>query len=174
MKKASLICVVLALLLLTCTKDSSSPDRPLTIPGGSHLTQVKVYNYSDSFRVSQITADHAEVQDKGTRDMFFAGNTETSSYSEGSSNPNRLWADSLRANFTSETLLANGHCVLVTAEGDTFETSNLYFGQDSLASRHTTRAVFSSRAERSVVLDPGEHNLDSFVYTSSTIQLWNK
>lgn len=172
MKKTSLICVAFALLLLTCDDGANSSASQLVRQEGSHLTHVKVYNYSDSFKISQVTAKYAEVQDKGSRDMFFVGNTEVSSYSEESSNPNRLWADSLQANFTSETLLANGNCILVTAEGDTFETSNLYFGQDSLASRHKTRAVFSSRAERSVVLDPGEHNLDSFVYTSSTIQLW--
>ena len=159
-------------LLIACKEAPTPHDGLLFPPGKSHLAKVRVLNYTDSFQTLSVEANFAEVQDKSTESMFFTGNTQMISYPSDGIEPNMLWADSLRANFRSETLLSAGNCVLVTSEGDTFETSNLYFGQDSLSSRHNTRAVFNSRAERNVVLDPGEHILDSFVYTSSTIQLW--
>ena len=74
--------------------------------------------------------------------------------------------------FDNKRLSASGHCLLVNAEGDSFVTSQIFFGSDSLSSFHPTRATFGPRSERNIVLEPGQHLLDSFVYTSSKTLLW--
>ena len=94
------------------------------------------------------------------------------SYAEESSASNTLWADTLSADLDNNRLKANGHCILVNMEGDSFQPPQIFFTKDSLSSFHPTRAVFSPRSERNIVLEPGEHLLDSFVYTSSKTLLW--
>ena len=100
-------------LLIACKEAPTPHDGLLFPPGKSHLAKVRVLNYTDSFQTLSVEANFAEVQDKSTESMFFTGNTQMISYPSDGIEPNMLWADSLRANFRSETLLSAGNCVLV-------------------------------------------------------------
>lgn len=138
----------------------------------SKFIGVRLNTYTDTTVGLVVFSEQALVDEASSRSMVFTGSSQARSYVEGSTSPNTLWADTLNADLDNKRLNASGHCLLVNVEGDSFATSELFFASDSLSSFHPTRAVFGSRAERNIVLEPGEHLLDSFVYTSSKTLLW--
>lgn len=121
-----------------------------------------------------LFSNQALLNEASARSMIFTGSGQALSYAEASSLPNTLWADTLEADLDNNRLNASGQCLLVTVEGDSFETSQIFFANDSLSSFSPTRAVFSPRSERNIVLEPGEHLLDSFVYRASKTLLWKR
>lgn len=140
--------------------------------GSSKFIGVRLKTYTDTTAGLVVFSEQALVDEESSRSMVFTGSSRAESYVEGSTTPNTLWADTLTADLDNKRLNASGHCLLVNVEGDTFVTSEIFFASDSLSSFDPTRAVFSPRAERNIVLEPGEHLLDSFVYTSSKTLLW--
>tara|TARA_Y100000385_G_C13095938_1_gene641304 strand:+ start:208 stop:723 length:516 start_codon:yes stop_codon:yes gene_type:complete len=140
--------------------------------GSSKFIGVRLNTYTDTTVALVVFSEQALVDEASSRSMVFTGSSQAMSYVEGSSPPNTLWADTLRADLDNKRLNASGHCLLVNVEGDSFLTAQIFFASDSLSSLYPTRAVFSPRSERNIVLEPGEHLLDSFVYTSSKTLLW--
>ncbi len=152
--------------------EESSQSQEVHVLGSSKFIGVRLNTYTDTTAGLVVFSEQALVDEESSRSMVFTGSSQAESYVEGSTTPNTLWADTLTADLDNKRLNASGHCLLVNVEGDTFVTSEIFFASDSLSSFHPTRAVFSPRAERNIVLEPGEHLLDSFVYTSSKTLLW--
>lgn len=140
--------------------------------GSSKFIGVRLKTYTDTTAGLVVFSEQALVDEVSSSSMVFTGSSKAVSYVEGSTSHNTLWADTLKADLEGKRLNANGHCLLVNIEGDSFVTSELFFASDSLSSFQPTRAVFGSRSERNIVLEPGEHLLDSFIYTSSKTLLW--
>jgi len=163
------------LLLYSCRADHlGGPTPGLHPPGTSKFTGVGVYTYIDTMESLVLFSNQALLNEASARSMIFTGSGQALSYAEASSLPNTLWADTLEADLDNNRLNASGQCLLVTVEGDSFETSQIFFANDSLSSFGPTRAVFSPRSERNIVLEPGEHLLDSFVYRASKTLLWKR
>lgn len=152
--------------------EESNLSQEIHALGSSKFKGVKLNTYSDTTAGLVVFSEQALVDEESSRSMVFTGSSQAMSYVEGSRTPNTLWADTLMADLDNNRLNASGHCLLVNVEGDSFVTSEIFFASDSLSSFHPTRAVFSPRAERNIVLEPGEHLLDSFVYTSTKTLLW--
>ena len=152
--------------------EESNQSQKVHALGSSKFIGVRLNTYTDTTAGLIVFSEQALVDEESSRAMVFSGSSRARSYVEGSTTPNTLWADTLTADLDNKRLNASGHCLLVNVEGDSFVTSEIFFASDSLSSFHPTRAVFSSRAERNIVLEPGEHLLDSFVYTSSKTLLW--
>ena len=165
--------IAICALLFSCHGvGESNQSQEVHALGSSLFKGVKVHTYTDTTAVLLVSSDQALVDEESSRSMIFTGSSQAMSYAEESSASNTLWADTLSADLDNNRLKANGHCILVNMEGDSFSTPQIFFTNDSLSSFHPTRAVFSPRSERNIVLEPGEHLLDSFVYTSSKTLLW--
>ena len=152
--------------------DESNQFQEVHSLGSSKFIGVRLNTYTDTTAGLVVFSEQALVGEASSRSMVFTGSSQAKSYVEGSTTPNILWADTLMADLDNKRLNASGHCLLVNMEGDSFLTSQIFFASDSLSSFYPTRAVFSPRSERNIVLEPGEHLLDSFVYTSSKTLLW--
>ena len=152
--------------------EKSNQSQEVLLPESSKFIGVRLNTYTDTTAGLVVFSEQALVDEASSRSMVFTGSSQAISYVEASSPPNTLWADTLKADLDNKRLSASGHCLLVNAEGDSFVTSQIFFGSDSLSSFHPTRATFGPRSERNIVLEPGQHLLDSFVYTSSKTLLW--
>lgn len=162
-------------LLYSCTKDNKTEEsHEVFMPGSSKFIGVKVSTYTDTTGALIVYSNQALVNEDSNRSMVFTGSSQAVSYVDGASVANTLWADSLEADLDNKRLNASGNCLLVNVEGDSFTTSKIFFTSDSLSSFQPTKAVFGPRSERNIVLEPGEHLLDSFVYTSSKTLLWKQ
>ena len=167
--------ILICLLLSSCDGGSKGNDpQEVHLIGSSKFSGVRLHTFTDTNSGLVIFSEKALLNEDSSRSMIFTGSSQAMSYAEESSPPNILWADTLEADLDNKKLNASGHCLLVNMEGDSFVTSQIFFASDSLSSFHPTKAVFSPRSERNVVLEPGKHLLDSFVYTSSKTLLWKQ